>query len=193
MFHNFAHLPSPICQTPISPGRIGQTVEHKQTVTIKVYPTQVRDQIGHPVFYDASTYSTVYMCCNSSQSIHIRFSQLLSHPFHCKGEASGSYNERRLGRPLARVRVRSASGVKRHELISTWGFPVEMQPPSNSLLSSAKTIGRNAVDIQGVPSDRRLGLVDLDFDCSLSAQLFQGKNRNQLGNWQKWLGSWAKW
>ena len=42
--------------------------------------------------------------------------------------------------------------------------------------------------LQGVPSGRTLGLVDLDLDCSaLPARL-----PRLVGIWQKWLGSCAK-
>ena len=45
VFHHLAQLPSRFCQIPISPGRIGQTVEHS-----KFKSTQPSlEHMGHPV------------------------------------------------------------------------------------------------------------------------------------------------
>ena len=43
--------------------------------------------------------------------------------------------------------------------------------------------------IQGVPSELRLGFVDLDFECSTVCPILPGR----MGIWQKRLGSWARW
>ena len=42
--------------------------------------------------------------------------------------------------------------------------------------------------VQGVPSGRRQGLVDLEFDCSTVCPTLPWL----VGIWQKWLGRWAK-
>ena len=46
-FHHVAQLPSRFCQIPISPSRIGQTVEHLKSRSIN--PTQVSEQMKHLV------------------------------------------------------------------------------------------------------------------------------------------------
>ena len=43
--------------------------------------------------------------------------------------------------------------------------------------------------LQGVPSERRLGFVDFDFECSTVCPTLLGL----MGIWQKRLGSWARW
>ena len=43
--------------------------------------------------------------------------------------------------------------------------------------------------MQGVPSELRLGFVDLDFECSTVCRTLLGL----MGIWQKQLGSWATW
>ena len=43
--------------------------------------------------------------------------------------------------------------------------------------------------IQGVPSELRLGFVDLDFECSTIFLTLLGL----MGIWQKRLGIWARW
>ena len=43
--------------------------------------------------------------------------------------------------------------------------------------------------IQGVPSELRLGFVDLDFECSTIFRTLLGL----MGIWQKRLGIWARW
>ena len=47
----------------------------------------------------------------------------------------------------------------------------------------------NASHIQGVPSELRLGFVDLDFECSTVCPTLPGL----MGIWQKRLGSWERW
>ena len=42
---------------------------------------------------------------------------------------------------------------------------------------------------QGVPCPRKLGFVDLNFECSTVCPTLLGL----LGIWQKRLGSWARW
>ena len=43
--------------------------------------------------------------------------------------------------------------------------------------------------VQGVPSELRMGFVDLNFDCSSICLTLLGL----MGIWQKWLVSWARW
>ena len=43
--------------------------------------------------------------------------------------------------------------------------------------------------VQGVPSELRLGFVDLDFECSTVFPTLLGL----MGIWQKRLGSWVRW
>ena len=45
------------------------------------------------------------------------------------------------------------------------------------------------ISVQGVPSARGLGWIDLDFECSTVGPILPGI----MGIWQKWLGSWARW
>ena len=44
-------------------------------------------------------------------------------------------------------------------------------------------------EVQGVPSELRLGFVDLDFQCSTVCPTLLGV----MGIWQKRLGSWTRW
>ena len=46
----------------------------------------------------------------------------------------------------------------------------------------------NPSDLQGVPSVQRIGLIDLEFDCSTFCPTLPWL----VGIWQKWLGTWAK-
>ena len=43
--------------------------------------------------------------------------------------------------------------------------------------------------MQGVPCARRLGFVDLDFECSTVCTTLLGL----MVIWQRWLCSWTKW
>ena len=43
--------------------------------------------------------------------------------------------------------------------------------------------------VQGLPSELRLGFVDLDYGCSTVCSTLLGL----MGIWQKRLGSWARW
>ena len=47
----------------------------------------------------------------------------------------------------------------------------------------------SALLLQGVPSARGLGWVDLDFEYSTVCPILPGL----MGIWQKWQGSWARW
>ena len=47
MFHLLSQLLSQFCQFPISPGRTRQ----RRTANIKVNPTQLSDQMAHPVVW----------------------------------------------------------------------------------------------------------------------------------------------
>ena len=49
--------------------------------------------------------------------------------------------------------------------------------------------GLNSGLVQDVPSELRLGFVDLDFEFSTVCPTLLG----QMGVWQKQLGSWARW
>ena len=50
VLHHLAHLASLFCQIPICPCRIGPlNWADSGTLKIQVYPTRVRDQMGHPV------------------------------------------------------------------------------------------------------------------------------------------------
>ena len=44
-------------------------------------------------------------------------------------------------------------------------------------------------EVQGVPSELRLGFVDLNIECSTVCPTLLGL----MGIWQKRLGSWARW